>query len=66
MEMADENNIPDLEWVEAKWYSKGGYWRGLSKNKEKLLSLTKLDLRKNQLTELPKKAKINCYNREYI
>ena len=53
-EWADENDIPDLEWVEDEHFEEGGYWRGLPRDKEKLLSLTELDLRKNQLTELPK------------
>ncbi|CAD7773995.1 Leucine Rich repeats (2 copies) [Candidatus Methanoperedenaceae archaeon GB50] len=64
---ADENNVPDLhlKWVEAfevEYHememtgviNKVKCWRGLPRNKEKLLSLTKLDLVGNQLTQLPK------------
>jgi len=52
---ADRNNIPDLEWVEDKNSNKG-YWRGLPRDKEKLLSLTELNLsfNHNPITRLPK------------
>jgi len=51
---ADENGIPDLEWVENNNYDEGGYWRGLPRDKKKLLNLTKLNLSKNKLTKLSK------------
>jgi len=54
-EWADKNNIPDLEWIEDKNSNKG-YWRGLPRDKEKLLSLTELNLsfNHNPIARLPK------------
>ncbi len=46
-EWADEKGISDLEW-------RCEDWRGLPRDKVKLLNLTELDLSYNQLTELPK------------
>ncbi len=55
---ADENYIPDLTWVENERLKNGGFWKGLPRTKDKLLSFTELDLRKRkwgkQLLELPK------------
>ena len=53
-EWADENDVPDLKLVKDKYHYKGGYMGGLPREKEKLLSLTELYLRNNQLTKLPK------------
>lgn len=51
-EWADKSNIPDLEWYVE--YDDTGYWRGLPRNKEKLLLLTELTLDwDNLITELP-------------
>jgi len=47
---ADENGVPDLERIKSK---KGGYWRGLPRDKEKLLNLTNLTLLNNSITKLP-------------
>ena len=51
---ADKNGIGDLEWREVEWHDNGGYWEGLPREKKKLLTFTKLYLKHNQLTELPK------------
>jgi len=56
---ADENKIPDLEWIEDSAFvfmynGNNGYWRGLSRNKEKLLSMTELALNKFSLKDIPK------------
>ncbi|WOE69950.1 hypothetical protein RZR97_12735 [Hydrogenimonas thermophila] len=53
-EWADENGVSDFGWIENKYYDEGGYWGGLPREKEKLLSLTELYLDSNNLTELPK------------
>ena len=50
---ADKNSVPDLEWIEHDSYLKGGYFRGLPRDKSKLLSLSKLNFLGSQLTELP-------------
>lgn len=46
---ADENNIPDLEWVNE--YE--GYWRGLPRDKEKLIDLEILNIDDLNLYSLP-------------
>ena len=58
---ADENEISDLEShiielipYEDDFQEEDSHWIGLSRNKEKLLNLTELDLSENRLTELPK------------
>jgi hypothetical protein len=48
---ADENDVSDLKFIEDEY---GGEWRGLPRDKEKLLNLTELNLMDNKLTELPK------------
>ena len=51
---ADENNIPDLQWVENGYYESGGYWEGIPRDKNKLLNLKSITLYDNyNLTELP-------------
>ena len=50
---ADENDISDLEWVDNKNYDDGGYWEGLSRNKENLLKIKKLNLGFSNITYLP-------------
>ena len=51
---ADENNIPDLQWVENYLYKIGGYWEGIPRDKNKLLNLKSITLYDNyNLTELP-------------
>lgn len=42
IDWANENKIPDLKWKEDKFSSEGGYWEGIPRNMEKLLSLTQL------------------------
>ena len=51
---ADENEIADLEWVENENFDEGDYFKGLPRDKEKLLNLTKLWLGDNQIREIPK------------
>lgn len=50
---ADNNSIPDLEWVEDSSHEKAGFWTGLPRDKNGLLSLTQLNLSDMNLTELP-------------
>lgn len=50
---ADENEVPDLTWVEEEYFKEGGFWYGLPRNKQQLLSLVELDLSSNELVELP-------------
>ena len=50
---ADKNHVSDLEWIEHDSYLKGGYFRGLPRNKEVLLNLTELNLLGSQVTHLP-------------
>jgi Leucine-rich repeat (LRR) protein len=52
-EWADENDIPDLHLVVSN-YSSSRYWKGLPRDKEKLLTLTELNLTGNRLAKLPK------------
>ena len=54
LDWADENSIPDLKWIEHDSYLKGGYYKGVPRDKEKLLDLTELNLLGYQLAELPK------------
>jgi len=51
---ADENNVPDLVWVEDKPFQNGGFWEGMPRNQELLLSLTELRLHNKKLTKVPK------------
>lgn len=53
-EWADENNLPNLIWIDNIHYDKGGYWGGLPRDREKLLNLTSLNISHNKLTELSK------------
>ena len=50
---ADENNIPDLEWVEIQDYVDKGWWRGIPREKEKLVALKALYLDHEQLLDFP-------------
>lgn len=51
---ADENDIDDLGWTEPGYHVTGG-WSGLPRNKDKLLSLTELNLSNcGKPTYLPK------------
>ncbi len=51
---ADNNDIADLSWEENDNIEQGGYWIGLSRDKEKLLTYDNLILSEEELWELPK------------
>ena len=51
---ADENNLTNLKWDE----SHGGYWKGLPREREKLLQLTTLNIFDNKIVKLTD----NIYN----
>jgi len=53
-EWADKNNIPDLEYIEDSFNPDWSYYKGLPRDKEKLLHFTCLNLSKNNIAELPK------------
>ena len=51
---ADENSIPNYEWIENTNIKQGGYWVGLSRDKEQLLISEDLVLLEKELWEIPK------------
>lgn len=56
---ANDNNVPELEYFEDLWEAGNsktvddGFWHGLPRNKEAMLSMTELNLDWHDLTELP-------------
>ncbi len=53
IDWADENNIPDLIWIENALYPTGGYWGGLPRDVDKLLNLEQLYFENLDLDYLP-------------
>jgi hypothetical protein len=55
---ADEHGVPDLTWVTNEWQPEEGqpeegYWRGIPRGKEALLSVTGLNLQQLGIETLP-------------
>ncbi len=53
LEWADKNDIPDYIWIEDKDTDKGGYYTGIPRNKQTLLSLKYLRLNDLNIVKLP-------------
>ncbi len=52
-EWADENNIPNLTWIENPYNTKKGYWTGLPRDEKELLNLSVFKYEMANATRLP-------------
>ena len=50
---ADQNGVPDLEWIDDEDYYQEGYWQGMPRQRNALLGLAELRLTGMSLATLP-------------